>query len=321
MQVLMSPTADTITVAEERVHVIDLHTARVVDLPSGNVDWTAYHPDGRTLVTVQSDGTTQLWRVADGELLATRSGRGSGNSGAIAFSADGTVVARADKDGTLVALDAQTLEPTGLEIPLGVEPWGIRTGADGVFAAITYSADQEAGTDIVFGDLDDRRVLSQVHIASWGPRTNFSPDGKRYAVGGFDGRLGVIDVATGNYRGLRDPVHDGGISWVTFSPDGRTLASMGFDGDLTLSDPVTATPRARVQPGSANTVGSIGYDPDGHTVLVGYQDGTVLAYETDPAAWVARACQVAGRSLTEDEWRDAFGDAPRRDTCPLREGR
>ena len=190
-----------------------------------------------------------------------------------------------------------------------------------MFAVLNETSDFTAGADIVFGDLDDQRVLSQVHIASWGPRTNFNHDGSLYAVGGFDGRLGVIDVATGNFRGLRDPVHDGPISWVTFSPDDRTLASMGFDGDLTLSDPVTATPRARVQPGPANTAGSIGYDPDGHTVLVGYQDGTVLAYETDPAAWAARACQVAGRSLTEDEWRDAFGDAPRRDTCPLRQGR
>ena len=94
-QVLVSPTADTITVAGERVHVIHLDEQRVVDLATGNahVAWAAYRPDGRTLVTVQPDGTTQLWRVADGELLAWRSGRGFGNAGAVAFAADGSYVA------------------------------------------------------------------------------------------------------------------------------------------------------------------------------------------------------------------------------------
>ena len=34
------------------------------------------------------------------------------------------------------------------------------------------------------------------------------------------------------------------------------------------------------------------------------------------AAWIAEACRIAGRSLNDDEWRDAFGDQPHRATCP-----
>jgi len=62
--------------------------------------------------------------------------------------------------------------------------------------------------------------------------------------------------------------------------------------------------------------------PDGslprhHTVkdVLGYRDGTALAFDTDPDTWVAHACAVAGRDLTEDEWHDAFGDERQRPTC------
>ena len=72
---------------------------------------------------------------------------------------------------------------------------------------------------------------------------------------------------------------------------------------------------ARVEPGPVNQHATVGYLLDGHTAIVAYRDGTVIAYDTDPQAWVAHACRVAGRDLTSDEWRDAFGDEPHRKTC------
>jgi predicted ATP-grasp superfamily ATP-dependent carboligase len=51
-------------------------------------------------------------------------------------------------------------------------------------------------------------------------------------------------------------------------------------------------------------------------MVIAYQDGSVVTYDTDPRAWEQHACAVAGRNLTADEWRDAFGDRPYRETCP-----
>jgi hypothetical protein len=115
-------------------------------------------------------------------------------------------------------------------------------------------------------------------------------------------------VETGEVEGPADPVHKGPVSWVAFSPDGSTLARLGFDGVLTLSAATDARPRARILPAAVNRNGAIEYAPDG-------RDGTVLAFDTDPETWVAHACDVAGRDLTADEWRDAFGDERRRPTC------
>jgi len=316
--VLVSPSGDSVAVLADHLLVNNLETNRVTNLAQAapqEVAWGSHSPDGSRLVTVGWDGATSLWRIADGTLLASRPGRGRDNSGAVAFTADGKGILVAESDRTVVELDAATLEPTGRSVDVGVHAAGIRTTVRGRFAVTASSPDPGSGADVVFGDLDTQRVVARLHIPIEQPRTNFSADGSRYAVGGFDGRLAVIDVATGELTGPREPVHAGPIAWVTFSPDGTTLASLGFDGILTLSDAATATPRARVQPGPANRRATVGYHPDGHTVIVGYIDGTVIAYETDTEAWVAHACKVAGRDLTADEWRDALGDEPYRRTC------
>jgi WD40 repeat protein len=55
---------------------------------------------------------------------------------------------------------------------------------------------------------------------------------------------------------------------------------------------------------------------DGHTAMLTALDGTVHTWDTRPEGWIEAACAIAGRNLTEDEWRDAFGDRPYRLTCP-----
>jgi WD40 repeat protein len=173
------------------------------------------------------------------------------------------------------------------------------------------------GTDVVFADLDDRRILHRLQIPSPALRANFSPDGRLYAYGGFDGRVGMIEVTTGRLiEGSRDPVHDGPAAWVTFSPDSSTLASVGFDGQVTLLDTTHAVPFARLQPGEPNLQATASYLPDGHTLLLAYEDGSVISFDTDPTAWERHACTVAGRNLSNDEWHDAFGDRPYRQICP-----
>lgn len=316
--VLVNPTGTSILVANERGRFVDLVSGRVRELPSPateGVVWAAYRPDGKRLVTVNRDGSTKLW-TDNAQLVASQPGRGQDNSGAVAFSAGGHLVVVADADGEVVVLDGETLEPTGKSVSVDVAPEGVRTGPGGLFAVTASRPDPAGGTEIVFGDVDTGRTLRRVHVNSWRPRANFSPDGSKYAVGGFDGRVEVVDVATGRRTGRGHAVHAGPVAWVTFSPDGRTLASLGFDGELQLSDARNATPRTRVVPGPVNRRGSLGWRADGHTLVLGYEDGMALAYDTDPKSWVAQACRVAGRDLTAEEWQDAFGnDEPHRSTC------
>ena len=323
-QIWLSPTTASVLLgdfidepATAPFHLLDVQSGTLTDVRiDGMVPlWGAYGPDGRTVAMVSADGEVRLWDVATAELLATQPGRGADNRGAIAFTADGDHIVVADVDGTVTELDAATLEPTGRTLHFSAEPQGIRTGVDGVFAVTLALGDAGTGSEVVFADLDDGRVLHRLQ-APWELRANFSPDGQRYAYGGFDGVVGVVDVASGEHVESADPVHHGPTAWVTFSPDSATLASMGYDGQLVLSDAATLIPLARMDVGPSNLDVRARYHEDGHTIVIAYEDGSVISYDTDPGAWEQHACAVAGRNLTENEWHAAFGDRPYSETCP-----
>ncbi len=103
---------------------------------------------------------------------------------------------------------------------------------------------------------------------------------------------------------------------VAYAPDGSTFVSSGFDGRVNVWDGRTGEPLASVLPGRPNVRAFVEFLPDGHTVLVSTVDGVVFSWDTRLDHWVEFACQVAGRNLTEDEWRDAFNRRPYQPTCP-----
>jgi WD40 repeat protein len=314
----ISPTADTVVLPGSLTHrLIHLDGDDLDDWDAEDWAWGAYSPDGDLFAVVNWSGRLSVRETRDGALLASSSGRGVGNWGAVAFSADGATVVVADSDGMVTEYDSESLEPTGRSIDLGVEPPGsIRATGDGVIAVTSIDVNLKEGTEVVFGSLDLGRVLHRVEVPFPFAKANFSPDGTVYAIGGFDGRLSLIDVATANIVGPEDPVHTGPVASVTFSPGGETLATLGFDGELALVDPASGIERARAQPGPINVVASGEFHPDGDSVVIAYEDGSVIEFATDPVAWIDHACRVAGRNLTEAEWRDAFGDRPYRETCP-----
>lgn len=314
---LLSPDATSVLL-QGKPRLLDVGTGHTTKLPTDgdSLSWAAYRPDGRQVATVSFDGAVQVWDVETGERVAEAPGGSSENWGAIAYTPDGAHIVVAERNGVVRELDARTLEPTGRALDLDITPVGLRTTHDGLVAVTADSADIGAGTDVVFADLDDARVVHQVHLSSWGVRANFSADGRLYAFGGFNGRVGVIDVATGEeVARTREPIHDGPVSWVTFSPDSETLVSVGFDGRVTMSDATQLVPYVRILPGEPNLRSTAAFADDGHTLVVAYEDDSVVSLGTDPAAWEAHACAVAGRNLTRDEWRDAFPGRAYEATC------
>jgi len=315
---LLSPLSSSVLIHGQAVDLLDIGSGVLTRLreDGDEISWAAYQPDGHQVATIGWDGSVQLWDVETGELLSEQPGRGSENWGAMAFTTDGKHLVVGDRDGRVSELDAGTLEPTGRTIDLDIHPVGLQVTHDGVIAVTADGVDLDEGTEVVFADLDGTQILRRLHVGSWGLRANFSPDGRLYAYGGFDGTVGVIDVGTGEIiRGSHEPIHDGPVTWVTFSPDNTTLVSLGFDGYVTVSDAGDAVPFARLQPGEPNLRSTAGYRDDGHTLVLAYEDGSVMSFETDSTAWEAHACAVAGRNLSSEEWREAFGDREYRTTC------
>jgi hypothetical protein len=44
-------------------------------------------------------------------------------------------------------------------------------------------------------------------------------------------------------------------------------------------------------------------------------DGRIRSVTADPAVWLKRACEVAGRTLTEREWQEYIGGIPYDPAC------
>jgi WD40 repeat protein len=95
------------------------------------------------------------------------------------------------------------------------------------------------------------------------------------------------------------------------------LATSGIDGTAALWDigsrkqigvPLTGPPGPAVA----------AFDPTGHTLATAFQEGTVLLWDVDSASWLKRACAVAARRLTQQEWQEFLPGRPYQPSCGSR---
>jgi hypothetical protein len=68
-------------------------------------------------------------------------------------------------------------------------------------------------------------------------------------------------------------------------------------------------------PGDPGQWGNAAYTPDGSRLVVSYEDGTGDVWPTSLAAWEQHVCAVAGRNLTDEEWRRFVGSRSYAKTC------
>jgi WD40 repeat protein len=141
------------------------------------------------------------------------------------------------------------------------------------------------------------------------------PDGKTVAVDSGDasqGRLTLLDASTGKpQRSMPLPSY-GGVAYL-------------HHGQWIIVTDDQANPHAELH--DASTLQSFGAwfpttDPDGVPIAVN-NEGTIfseternpLLWNVDPADWIRTACTIAGRNLTQAEWRQYLPDRTYHSTC------
>ncbi len=167
----------------------------------------------------------------------------------------------------------------------------------------------------------DAATLTSVRTLTLGRQVfpydlSFSPDGRRLAVGGDTGLLYTFTVADGRPDHEPAQAHGSWVGQVEWLPDNRTVVSAGDDRRVVLYDADTglvgATLPVTPEPGTAHT-----YLTEVRAARITALSGEQPArrYPLNPQRWLDRACSIAARDLTRDEWSTYLPGRPYQRTC------
>jgi WD40 repeat protein len=266
--------------AESLVRTLTGHT--------GTVTACGFSPDGRLIVSGDTDNTLKIWDAETGVELHTL----LGHQAAVwdcAFSPDGTTICSAGGDyktGELRLWDARTgaplLEFEGHRESVSTCAFGpegrrlFSASADGTVRVWDPRSGAEGGTVPVSGRMNNTALA-------------VSPDGERICSAGIGGAdLTVVEVASGTSVATLDFPEI--INHCSFSPDGRQVVLAGGKWDseqpnLCVWHPDTGT--TLVVEAHRGVVHSCAFSPDGRQVLSAGDDGTLRLWDAQTGTQLA----------------------------------
>jgi WD40 repeat protein len=214
--------------------VIDILHSRVVDDPAWGPQAAAlrdYYPRPRLLAR------WPLLDLADPALRRTLTGHGAPVT-AVAIAPDGSWLASADKDGSVLVWDVGTGRLRAALAGHTSEVTGVVIAPDGSWIA-TASGD---GAEIWDAATGRRRAALTGHL---GPvyAAAIAPDGSWIATAGRDKTVRVWDATTGRQRATLTGLH-APANMVVIAPDGSWIAAADVDGAMQVWDAATGQQRA-----------------------------------------------------------------------------
>lgn len=181
---------------------------------------------------------------------------------------------------------------------------------------LTAVTGESEGGDLMTWDAGSLASVLSVPIDNVGVySSDVSNHGRTIVTGGQAGPR-LWDIATGNPLGPALTGLNGFAATVDMSPDGSTVVGADESGDVLLWDVQTGTTIGDPFPGPASRKWLAAlFTPDGRHVFVVSETGSAWVWDVDPSDWETRACRVAGRNLTQQEWQELLPDRSYHATC------
>jgi WD40 repeat protein len=221
------------------------------------------------------------------------------------------MMATVDLDHGVAMWDMRTGESPGEYDPGNKEKIDISAfSPDGKLWAVGYKSRLVTVHDLI----GTGQVYSTSHRSAISALA-FGPHSRTLAIGGAkDGAL-VVWGMDEDSEVLQPTVRQDTISALAFSADGSRLA-VGYAGGEVwlcagLGEPSACLPVFAQDAG----IVALGFRHDGEQLVVRDDTGTVRIWDLGVEAWITRACRVANRTLTEEEWAQHVVGAPYRPPC------
>ena len=285
----------------------------------------AFLPDGKLIAVGTVDGDVQFFDPRAGAAVGSPL-RGNLPVWQVGFSPDGRLLAVAvdpngagqgfflqRRQGEVQLWDVDSRQRMGRAIvPRAGSVLSLAFSRDGTLLA----------TGSYFGRLDLWDVSTQARhgkpmkVSDDGfLSVSFDPSGRLVAAGGASGLVRVWRVA--DQRPAFPPLagHTGFVTGASFDPRGSFLATMTLFGVARMWDPPTGLDYGAEliseKPGSFEPTFEVpsflglrnAFSPDGKLLAVPGIENRAMLWEVDPAVWRRRACAIAGRNLTREQWK------------------
>ncbi len=301
--------------AGRRLWFVDSRTGR--ETARSRTDRTVWQhtwsPDSRWFLTV-GPGVLTLWDPDTGRKAGERR-YADGVGVAATFSADGERIHVHDRVGDLETLDRATLRPAVDSVAVDDVRVLAPHPRDGTVLGLTgdgsiVRVDPDTGRVVASGPAGQ---LSPDDYDTDEPLGALSPDGTLMAVRHPDGVIRLLDTDTLEWVG-----EESSIGWdgdISYAPDGSQFASVVADR-IRIWDGRTGAYQAGIPLPDDATGATVAYLADSGGLLVSALDGRTWTVDTRLTVWVERACRIAGRNLTQEEWEQFFPGRPYEITCP-----
>jgi WD40 repeat protein/beta-lactamase regulating signal transducer with metallopeptidase domain len=252
----------------------------------GSIMCVTFAPDGKTIATGHTDGTTRLWQVDGLKLVGTLPGHEDWVK-AITYLPDGKTLVTASHDGSVRLWDVAkqiavnrldghvapvrsvTVTPDGKTLFTGgalriLKVWDVATLKE----KATYQPPQE------------RPDTASLILAS-----AYSPDGKLLATAHENGLVHLRGAASGDVlRTLKG--HEEAVTCLLFSKDGKTLITGSSDQTVRLWDVASGKERAALT-NHTSWVYALALSADGKTLASGGYDKTIRLWDMETLKEVA----------------------------------
>jgi len=281
-------------------------TGRIPVAPGRQVAAVALAPDGRTVAVLTGDGHLRFAELGDRPRLGPLLRPYPDAAWSLAFSGDGRWLATAGVPLPSLRLwdvRRRTVVSTSLLSPFSIAA-DVALSPDSKTLAVAVS-DPQGATAIQILSLPSLALLRTVP-ATAGRSLDFAPDGRLLLFGDEQGRLWLYETRTWRRRGRPYVGSSSAVVTASVSPDGKTLAASFEDGTTHLWDVHSGRPIGAALPGPVEHDVAAAFVDRGTQLVTVSDNGRGYLWDIRPQSWARRACEVAGRTLTRAEWKEAL---------------